>query len=139
MNFYGDGRSSISIFFDGTVENLSKKIDNITNVLGKRNYYSNDINRIRNEILLDFDKYKEYAVLKYDLITLINISAPGDSVYFSMTDYKNIYEVKLYGWIFTKILLYILAFFILFFIFIVCYCYIFDINVYKYVSCLILI
>ena len=138
MEFFSGSRNSISIVFDGTKEDLSKKIDNISTVLGRRNFYTNDINKIKSEILSDFDKYKEYTTLYYGFITLRNKSLSGFNPYFKESDIKKPFEEPLYSWFYTKILLYFLAFFILFFIFIICYCYIFNIDTYQYMTSLII-
>ena len=138
MEFFSGSRNSISIVFDGTKEDLSTKIDNISTVLGRRNFYTNDINKIKSEILSDFDKYKEYTTLYYGFITLRNKSLSGFNPYFTKSDIKKPFEEPLYNWFYTKILLYFLAFFILFFIFVICYCYIFNIDTYKYMTSLII-
>lgn len=138
MNFIMGNGSSISVVFDGTEEDLSKKIDNISTVLGKRNFYTNDINRIKREILSNFDNYKEYTTLYYGYITLKNKSLSGFNPYFPKSVINKPLEEPLHNWNFTKILLYILVFFVLVFVVVFSYCYIFNIDAYKYVRSLII-
>ena len=133
MNFLNNSRNSIYIVFDGTKEDLIKKIDNVSNVLGKNNFYNNDINKIKNNILSNFNKYKEYTIIYYGNIILKNKSLSGYNPYFLESNIKNSSDKSLYNWDYTKILLYLLVIFIIFFIILISYCYIFNINIYQYI------
>lgn len=128
--------ASISIKFDGSVDDLKTRVDAISNILGRRNYYSNDINRIKTDIIPNFEKYKEYNPIYLKTMILRNESIPNFNPYFESIESKKVNNDPLYGWIYTKILMYIFLFILLIFIITSCYCYVTGIDTYKYITTL---
>lgn len=128
----------IIIKFNGKIDNLIEELDKITNVLGKRNYYSSDINLIKNEIIPFFDNYKNYTTIYFKKIILNNKSIKFYNPYYY--EYLNVLEKSrnppLHDWFFTEILLIILFVLFVITISITIYCYFFELNFYTYILAL---
>lgn len=129
------------INFNGDKDDLEKELDKLKKVFSLVSGYSNDVFYIRNVIIKNFDQYKDYSKFYLKNITIIN-DKPGieyKPFFYFMDSKTRIYKEDIgYDWKFTLILIYILIFLLVSIIIFFTYSYIYNIDIIKYTSNLII-
>ena len=131
MSIFIPNSPLLKINFNGTVTDLKKEIRKVETFFSKFSVYTPSINIIKKDIIPNFKIYKDYSTIYINNICISNISIKGFNPYFTKT--TDPYDQPLYGWEYTKLLLYLLIIFIFFVFVISIYCYIYDISIYTYI------
>lgn len=125
--------NTIVVKFNGTIENLNKELEKIINILGVRNYYSSDINLIKEKIIPNFNDYSKFSRVYFKTIILNNTSIMEINLYFyEYYSNRNNSNNPLYNWFFTKILLFILLLLFIISIIITIYSYVFNLDLFNH-------
>lgn len=125
--------NTIVVKFNGTIENLNKELEKIINILGVRNYYSSDINLIKEKIIPNFNDYSKFSRVYFKTIILNNTSVMEINLYFyEYYSNRNNSNNPLYNWFFTKILLFILLLLFIISIIITIYSYVFNLDLFNH-------
>lgn len=125
----------LSLYFDGSLENLKIEIDKIQKMFGRFSIYRSAINEIKKDIYTNFDKYKNYSKIYIGNIIIFNNNVKGVSIFFHSSEEDLKSENKpLYDWGYTQILLTILLLIFILFICLSIYCYIFNINILTFLA-----
>lgn len=126
------------IYYDGTLEDLTKNIESIKNIYNGsmiRNPYSNDVDEIESIIYPNFEKYKVYKTIYVGNLAVFNTSLKKGRTFFLWSDNNVKPEDKpLYSWDYSVILLYILLTLVVMLIIISIFCYFNDIDIIYYLG-----
>lgn len=129
LNFFNYKMDTLSIRYDGTIENLKEEVGKVEAMFRSFNNYRQSLNKIKTDIYNNFDKYKDYGLIMIGNINIINVKVPQTNFYFySLREHSNGNET-LYTWEYSLILLWLAMILFIFLIFILIYCYIYDMDV----------
>lgn len=130
--------STTYIYYDGTLEELIKKIESFKNIYKGsiiRNPYYDDVDEIEHTIYPNFEKYKIYKTIYVGRLTLINTTLKKGRPFFLWGDDKVKPEDKpLYSWDYSVILLYILLILVVMLVIVSIFCYFNDIDIIYYLG-----
>lgn len=120
---------SLTITYDGTLDNLIQETEKISKMFRGYSPYRTTLATIKTEIIPYFEKYRSYSAIIFSNVVIKNTNGTSILPYFFYTINTPLADKPLCNWFFTQILLWIILLFVIMLIIVFIYAYFVDVDV----------